>query len=273
MVRPKWRSGYYHSWDKSKTHRCSGSVIVRTYAEKDGEAPSDAVPPPTLAYATAPGLRPWRGFGIASGLHLVIVSMVLALIRLHMPSPPPDGPVISVVVETTPQGNLGAAVTKLRVMPPPLPAPRLPLPPSLPPMQASVSKPDPSPMPVEQMLSPAPSRQTELPPAMSLGANLPGQKVGSVVVGATHPARPDAGSTVFYSELSRELGEQGEVRLNVQVLPNGRPGRVTVVRGSGYPRLDRDARNSVLTWQFQPAMKSGRPVSSVLSYWVRFVLQ
>jgi periplasmic protein TonB len=250
---------------KSQTHRYSGAVIVQTHADEGDEVSSDAASPPTLGYATAPAVRPLRGFGIAGGLHLIIVGVVLVLIRLHMPLPPPDGPVISVVVETTPRGNTAAPVTQLHVMPPP-PAPRsLPQPPL--PMRATGSA------PIRQTPPPVLSQKTELPPAMSQGASLPGQKVGSVVVGATHPARPDAGSTVFYSALSRELGEQGEVRLNVQVLPNGRPGRVTVVKGSGYPRLDRDARNSVLTWQFHPAMKSGMPVSSVLSYWVRFVLQ
>jgi protein TonB len=241
--------------------------MIRTDAEEGDEAPSDATPPPTLAYATAPAVRPWRGFGIAGGLHLAIVGVVLALVRLHMPLPPPDGPVISVVVETTPQGNTAAAATQLHVMPPP-PAPRPPLPPLVP-MRATNL------VPVRQTPPPpsAPSRKVELPPEMSQGTNLPGPKVGSVVVGATHPALPDAGSTVFYSELSRELGEQGEVRLNVQVLPNGKPGRVTVMKGSGYPRLDHDARSSVLTWHFQPALKGGVPVSSVLSYWVRFVLQ
>lgn len=240
-------------------------MIVPAHAEEGDEASGDAALPPALAYATAPAVRPWRGFGIAGGLHLIIVGVVLVFIRLHMPLPPPDGPVISVVVETTPRGNTAAPVTQLHVMPPP-PAPRpLPQPPL--PVRAT------GPVPIRRTPPPVLAQKVELPPAMSQGTNLPDQKVGSVVVGATHPARPDAGSTVFYSALSRELGEQGEVRLNVQVLPDGRPGRVTVVTGSGYPRLDHDARNSVLTWHFQPALKGGVPVSSVLSYWVRFVLQ
>ena len=242
-------------------------MIAGTNDEEGDEVPSDAVLPPTQAYATAPSVRLWRGVGFAGSLHLIIVGVVLALIRLHMPLPPPDGPVISVVVETTPQGKTAAPVTQPHMMPS-SPAPQPPLQPPLA-LRATSSVPVPQALPSRSAFP----RQVNAPPAISQGTNRPGQKVGSVVVRATHPARPAAGSTVFYSELSRELGEQGEVRLNVQVLPNGKPGRVIVVKGSGYPRLDRDARNSVLTWHFQPALKNGVPVSSVLSYWVRFVLQ
>ena len=94
-----------------------------------------------------------------------------------------------------------------------------------------------------------------------------------MIVAATRPASPDAGSTVYYSEIARAQGEQGEVRLRIVISPSGKPDRVTMEKSSGYARLDNDARNSVLTWHFQPALKRGVPVESVLDYWVRFELR
>lgn len=50
-------------------------------------------------------------------------------------------------------------------------------------------------------------------------------------------------------------------------------GRVVAARVlESIPLLDQAAREAVLEWQFQPALKHGRPVASVARAPVRFVL-
>ncbi len=123
----------------------------------------DIAIPPTQAYATTPAIRLWRGLAIAAGLHLAVVGAALLLLKWHMPLPPPTGPVISVVVETMPQGNTTQAVTQPQVAPPP-PAPPHPVQPVTPvrqvqpplPMMASTSKPEALPLPVPPR-APAPT--------------------------------------------------------------------------------------------------------------------
>jgi len=237
----------------------------------------DAAVPLALAVATAPALRPGRGLAVAGALHLALVVAVLLWIHARVPAPPPDGPVITVAVETTPQGNTALDVTPAHVasssVAPPQPD-QAASPVVQHPVPAVRGKPDLSVPPVvPRTPPPVLVRPDAHPPLLVRGTNLPGGKVGRMVVGATRPASPDADSTVYYSEISRQLGEQGEVRLRIVVSPSGAPWRVTLEKTSGYWRLDDDARASALTWHFQPALRHGVPVESVLSYWVRFQLQ
>jgi protein TonB len=238
--------------------------------------------PPTLAYATAPAVRPWRGLSMAGGLHLLILGLLLAVIKLHMPAPPPDGPVISVVMESTPQGDTTQAVTQPSPAPPPPAPPRtrpalVPKPMQTPqPVAAPVAAKAVLPLPVPPAPKPPPSlpQKLALPPALAQGTQIPSHKIGMMVVAVDHPALADSGNTVpVYSALARSLGEHGRVDLSVLVLADGLPGRVSIVKSSGYSTLDDSARDAVLTWHFQPATKDGLPVASVVSYWFQFELQ
>jgi protein TonB len=224
---------------------------------------SDRTGRSALACATASALRPWRGLMLALGLHLGVVAVVLLFITAHPPAPPPDGPVISVVMETLPRGSpapVSQAQAATQVPAPPLPVSQLA--PGAEPVQQALR------VPVNK-----PVRRLPLRPKLPRANNVTGAKIGNMIVAATRPASPDAGSTVYYSEIARAQGEQGEVRLRILISPAGKPDRVTMEKSSGYARLDNDARNSVLTWHFQPALKRGVPVESVLDYWVRFELR
>lgn len=231
----------------------------------------DIAIPPTQAYATTPAIRLWRGVAIAAGLHLAAVGAALVLLKWHMPLPPPAGPVISVVVETMPQGNTTQAVTQPQMAPPHPVQPVTPMRQVQPPlpMMPSTSKPEALPLPVPPAPPPppAPAQKIAQPPALVRGIKAPEHKVGTELVAANRPAQADASNAVpAYSVLERQLGEQGRVNLKVLVLPSGQPGRVTIVTSSGYRRLDNTARDALLTWHFQPALKNGVPVASIISY-------
>lgn len=76
-----------------------------------------------------------------------------------------------------------------------------------------------------------------------------------------------------YPTGAREMGQAGEVRLQVDIDEKGRPQAVSVLKSTGYPLLDDRARETVLKkWRFTPATQSGRPMSSRLNIIVEFVL-
>jgi len=235
--------------------------------------------PPALGHATAPGFRPRRGFGLAVFVHGLVLAGVLGLVRLHLPSPPPTGPVISVLVETTPQGNSVGPVTPpkppAQTASPIPPAPPAPAQPPMPPLQAAKVLAD-IPLPRPPAAPPAATAQAKpaQPPVMVQGSNLPGRDAGAQLVVSNRPAEMGQGNEApVYSLTSRELGEQGLVKLAIVVLPSGAAASVTVVQSSGYWRLDNAARDAALTWHFTPALADGKPVESVFPYTIRFQLQ
>jgi len=75
-----------------------------------------------------------------------------------------------------------------------------------------------------------------------------------------------------YPPVSRQLGEQGKVILRVRVGADGSPRRVELERSSGYPRLDRAAREAVERWRFVPARRGDTPVEATVLVPVAFSL-
>jgi len=76
-----------------------------------------------------------------------------------------------------------------------------------------------------------------------------------------------------YPEESRAAREQGTVVLSVEVTAGGEPATVSILKSSGYFRLDQAARHAVQHWKFHPAMTAGIPVSSEADVPVHFRLQ
>jgi TonB family protein len=76
-----------------------------------------------------------------------------------------------------------------------------------------------------------------------------------------------------YPPQSRGLGEEGFLLLEVEILPDGRAGKVRVLHDPGYPRLVAAAVEAVRKATFKPAMKSGAATRSVVEVPIRFRLQ
>lgn len=79
--------------------------------------------------------------------------------------------------------------------------------------------------------------------------------------------RPD------YPPLARQLGEQGVAWLRLAVNEQGRVSAVTLLRSSGFARLDKAAQAAVWQWRFLPQLEAGKAVASELELPVRFNLQ
>ncbi len=72
-----------------------------------------------------------------------------------------------------------------------------------------------------------------------------------------------AGATrVNYPVESKRYREQGTVLLRVLIDEAGIPRRIEVEKSSGYARLDRAARESVMQWRFNPGTRDGKPQSA-----------
>ena len=165
------------------------------------------------------------------------------------------------------------------VTPPPPPVP-MPVPPQ--PVQ-----PVPAPEPVKVVIAPTPEPvaipppptpivpakpQPPRPPAPPKAS--PVKEEASASKGAIQ-AQPDElhNEPPEYPEESRAAREQGTVILRVEVTAAGEPANVSILKSSGYFRLDQAARHAVQHWKFHPATTAGISVSSEADVPVHFKLQ
>ncbi len=77
----------------------------------------------------------------------------------------------------------------------------------------------------------------------------------------------------FYPQEARKRGYEGEVLLKVEVLANGRVGRVEVRKSSGYETLDRSALTTVKEWKFIPANQGNGAIPCWVNIPIKFKLQ
>jgi len=115
----------------------------------------------------------------------------------------------------------------------------------------------------------------------------PGEKSGSVTArGAARPGGRETDGTLnslavpryhenphpAYPRLARLRGHEGVVLLTVEVLPDGKVGRLQMKSSSGYALLDQSALDSVKKWSFEPGRKMGVPVAMWVDVPIRFRL-
>lgn len=73
-----------------------------------------------------------------------------------------------------------------------------------------------------------------------------------------------------YPRSARKRGNEGSTLLRVEVLANGRVGRIILLRSAGYPILDRSAIKTVKKWLFEPAREEDRPIAMWIRIPIRF---
>lgn len=76
-----------------------------------------------------------------------------------------------------------------------------------------------------------------------------------------------------YPSASRRMGEEGEVRLRVQVDTAGHARQIEVYRSSGFPRLDQAALDTVKQWRFIPARQGDQPIPAWVIVPIQFSLR
>ena len=138
----------------------------------------------------------------------------------------------------------------------------------------------PEPVEAEQLLAeaaPEPPKPQEQPePAEVTDAATASTKSvacdGDVRESGVTPAEAIGLNRLEYPKLSRRLGQQGTVTVEVQVLSTGRAGEVRIVESSRYKRLDLAVVRHMRECRFRPAHNGRRPVTSVLRIPYKFEL-
>lgn len=182
-----------------------------------------------------------------TGLIFVVAAHVLvalALLRLHVIPLPAPLAVLSVsllAAETPPapepkiEPPRPRPVEK-RLQPRPVPTPTQLAAPEEAPAPAAAA-----PVPIPTAAQPAPSIAPPAPPAPALPTQ---PRFDADYLDNPKPA---------YPAISRRMGEEGKVVLRVQVAASGLPTEVSLHAGSGSPRLDQVALETVRRWRFVPA--------------------
>jgi protein TonB len=186
------------------------------------------------------------------------------------------------------------------IRPPPPPPPPTPAqePPPPPPVKQVAPKPKPLAEPPKPAASPPPLRQEtredigidapageegELPkgtgeigtapPAPPAPAAPPAPPAPAPVVGAREGANYQKNPRPPYPALAVRKGWEGQTVLRVQVLPNGRPGTISVQTSSGRDVLDEAAIEAVKGWTFVPATQGGLAITGWVNVPIVFRLQ
>ena len=136
-------------------------------------------------------------------------------------------------------------------------------------------RPVPSPQPVVEAPEPTPEPESvpevSLPPAR-IAAEAP--KPAPPSPSPPRPADYLNNPKPPYPALSRRLGEEGVVRLNILVNPDGSVARLELAKSSGYARLDQSAMSTVQSsWKFEPARQDGSPVAAWVIVPIQFTLR
>lgn len=83
------------------------------------------------------------------------------------------------------------------------------------------------------------------------------------------PVRPGP----VYPRISRKLGEEGTVILDVEWNQEGRITLARVKKSSGFSRLDQAALAAIDSWRCNPAEQDGVPIRAVAVQLFSFQLQ
>ncbi|MFT4100663.1 MAG: energy transducer TonB [Burkholderiaceae bacterium] len=206
--------------------------------------------------------------------HQSVKPLEVALITAPEPAP--------MAAEPAPEAAKPPEPLPVAPTPPPPPKPK-PKPPKREPKPEKVVEPTPAltPEPVPVAIAPAATERSSN--TISAEAAEPSAPVASKIAdtpvaaaaadpGPVHePPRADASWSGNvpppYPALARRLGEQGEVRLDIQISPEGTVMDIKLKRSSGSSLLDQTAMDTVRKWRFKPATVGGQAVAEWYYNW------
>ncbi|MCF7847850.1 MAG: energy transducer TonB [Kiritimatiellales bacterium] len=153
--------------------------------------------------------------------------------------------------------------------PEPTPEPKPEPPPEPEPEPVVEEPPPPEPEPMAEQAPSEPEPVIEEPPPETV----PPAPVNSIEqdgsVGNEQGVSTDAETNgIFkppYPRLSRRLGEQGTITISIEVLPDGKAGKISVIRSSGFSRLDNAALQAIGKTTFVPATRLGKKIASTMT--------
>lgn len=150
---------------------------------------------------------------------------------------------------------------------PPPPEPEKPKPKPKPkPKQPPKPKPPVEPPPSERAIRQPEEAVEEVPPPprqAATPATEDNDTLGAPITPPQMDANPLNNPAPAYPNLSRRLGEQGIVLLEILILADGSVGEVRIKESSGHKRLDETAVKAVKRWRYMPARRG----DTAIEYW------
>ncbi len=211
---------------------------------------------------------PFRAAGVLAGviaMHAVILGLILAAPRTP-PAPVLPSPIHVRLIETAAEPP-----APVPALPPAVTPPRPPQPARAPSPPVAIAPPT-APQPAAEPVPALRPAEPVAPPAAP-AAPAPPQPTPPPVVQPRFDAAYLDNPRPPYPGVSRRLGEEGEVRLRVRVDPAGLAQQVEIQQGSGYPRLDQAALDTVRQWRFVPARQGDQPVAASVIVPIQFTLR
>jgi protein TonB len=244
--------------------------------------PANAMNPalPSFKYTPLSGLQPPARLSPAVFAGVTLVHVMVLMLILNIPSE--TQPII-------PAAPLYVRLIEPTVVPPeptPVqPRPVVPQPPKLKPVPKpriqTTTPPTPRPEPIEETRRPDPIEAPRAEPIRvePQPAPTPAPVEAPKPVPPLPVTQPRFNANYLdnpkppYPSISRRMGEEGEVQLRVSVDAGGNVQQIEIHRGSGYPRLDQSALQTVRRWRFVPARQGNQPVSSWVIVPIQFSLR
>lgn len=153
--------------------------------------------------------------------------------------------------------------------PPPEPPKEVVKPPPPKPRPLPVHRPAPKPSPLAPVAAPEPPPAPPAPPAPPP----PAPPAPPAVQLPTTNADYARSCNPTYPSISKRLGEEGLVMLNVLVSADGQPQKIIVKKSSGFERLDEAAREAMQRCRFVPGKVNGVAQSMAYDAPINFVLK
>lgn len=99
---------------------------------------------------------------------------------------------------------------------------------------------------------------------------------GGVATELTTPDIPPVkiyAPTPEYPWKAKQNNWEGIILLRAEVLQNGKIGKISISKPSGYEVLDKAAQKTVKTWRYKPALKNGKSVTCFVEIKIHFQLE
>lgn len=214
--------------------------------------------------------RPWLALGLVLGAHLAVFAAVRPQAEALPIQKQPDPIMISLL--SAPQPVVQSAPPKPAqpiVKPQPVVKKQVKTPASKPVVKQAAE-------PVAPPVQTAAAPMNPATPAVEAPVAKPESKTTTAAPTFHSPSFNAAylnNPAPSYPSVSRRLGEEGLVMLQVQVNTDGSADSVELQTSSGSSRLDQAALEAVKQWRFVPAKRGDQPVTASVVVPVRFSLE